>query len=158
MLSPGDETLYITFQAGRIGFAVPMEGIEEVLPGRDVRPLWGCHPWVVGVLVRRGRVVGVVDPARLAGEAGGDGGELLVLRGEPGLALIGSGMDAITKDYDVAEAPARGSKSAAVGRRLRCDRGTFSILVPQELRERIGAGELATQDHGDDHGKEDPAG
>ena len=133
-----------------------MERIEEILPAHGLRRIRGAHDWVVGILLRRGRAIGVVDPALVVGSVPGGGDELVILAGEPGLALLGSGTDAVTQEHQIEEGAEAGPLPAAIGM-LRTAGGSYSLLDPERLRRHLGA-EIAADVHGEEHGEQDPAG
>ncbi len=127
------------FRSGGQGFALPMAELEEVIPCDGMHPLRGTRPEVLGVLVHRRRVVGVVAP----GGGTGTGTEVLVLSGTPGLGLLGSESDAVTRGFTVEETEGV----------LHCSSGSFRLLDAQGLRGDLGI----TGAPGEDDGKKNPA-
>ena len=132
--------MFITFHSAGLGFALRMDEVDEVISLENLRKLRGTRPWVIGVLIRDGKMVGVVDPVRIAGKGAGTGNEILILRGEPGLALLAERTDALVRDYSVEE-----GDSSEVGpipgcrKVLRNPAGTFTLLELARLREHLGA-------------------
>lgn len=60
-------------------YAIPIRGIEEILPMREVAPLPRSAPAVRGVLFLRGHPVTVLDLAVLLGLAPGPGSRIVVV-------------------------------------------------------------------------------
>ncbi|MGD8374861.1 MAG: chemotaxis protein CheW [Acidobacteriota bacterium] len=131
--------MFLTFRCAGQAFAVPMSEVEEVVPASGLRSVPGLRPESGGVLVHRGRLVAAFAP----GPPGSAGTEVIVLRGAPGIGLLGTGCDALTDGFLV------GGSGKAVVR----DGETFRLLRAGEVRERFGAVEAG----GERDGQEDPA-
>ena len=127
------------FRSGGQGFALPMAEVDEVVPCDGIHPLRGTRPEIVGVLVHRRSVVGVIAP----GGGVRTGTEVLVLSGKPGLGLLGTDSDAVTQGFTVEETEGM----------LHCSSGSFLLLDAQSLRGDLGTNRTP----GDDDGKKDPA-
>ena len=138
--SGGVGQVFITFHSAGLGFALRMDEVDEVISVENLRKLRGARPWVIGVLIREGKIVGVVDPARIVGKGAGTGKEILILRGEPGLGLLAERTDALVRDYSVEEG---GSSEAGpipgCRKVLRFPSGTFMLLELPRLRKHLGA-------------------
>ena len=104
---------------------LPMAVVEEVVPADGIHRLVGTRSEVVGVLLRCRAVVGVIAPT----EEGKTGTEVLILRGEPGLGLLGTAAEAVTQGFELDE----------VAGVLRCADGSFTLLDADRLRARFGA-------------------
>ena len=125
-----------------------MVEIEEVVSNPTLRRLSGFAPWVAGVTLRDNRVIGVIDLAVLLGEltedAGGagvdQGAEILVMRGEPGLALIARSSDAVAQPFVCEDGPnEEGLSLLCAGRVLRCSHGGVPVVDVSKLRISLGA-------------------
>jgi hypothetical protein len=121
-----------------------MVEIEEVVSNPTLRRLSGFAPWVAGVTLRDNRVLGVIDPAVLLGEltedAGGAGAEILVMRGEPGLALIARSSDAVAQPFVCEDGPSEeGLSLLCAGRVLRCSHGGVPVVDVSRLRISLRA-------------------
>jgi len=141
-----------------------MEDVEEVVPHGDIRRLPGTRHWVVGVMIRRGTIVGVVDPARLAAAGPGAGDQVIVVRGTPGLGLLAERTDVVTRDFLVGPGEAQGSTPGpATGTVLRHGGETFHVLELEPLRRELGVTHPSTPlgaspESGETDGEQDPSG
>jgi purine-binding chemotaxis protein CheW len=81
---------YLVCACGEDRFGLALERVARVLPGRAATPVPGADPMVEGLVALSGRIVGVVGLARALGRTAPDpaeGGHLVLLRGEPPVAL-----------------------------------------------------------------------
>jgi len=69
----GDKRRMLFFTSGGEAFALAIEAVEEIVVGGDCTPVPLAPPSVVGVINHRGRIFTVLDFARLAGFAAGEG-------------------------------------------------------------------------------------
>ncbi len=81
---------YLVCACGDDRFGLALERVAQVLPGRAATPVPGADPMVEGLVALSGRIVGVVGLARALGRSAPDpaeSGHLVLLRGEPPVAL-----------------------------------------------------------------------
>lgn len=81
---------YLVCACGEDRFGLALGDVAQVLPGRPTTPVPGADPAVDGLVALSGRIVGVVSLARILGRSGPaslEDGHLVLLRGEPPVAL-----------------------------------------------------------------------
>lgn len=103
---------YLVCACGEDRFGLALSRVARVLPGRPCTPVPGAGPAVAGLVALSGRIVGVVGLARALGRpapsaAAPEAGHLVLLRGEPPVALAVDRALGIarTGHHDVAPSP-----------------------------------------------------
>ena len=59
--APGEGPRHVVFSLGEELFAVPIGVVQEVLPLPSITPVPRAPRWLLGVINRRGNILGVVD-------------------------------------------------------------------------------------------------
>ncbi len=83
-------TPFLVCACGEDRFGIPLARVARVMAGRPCTPVPGADPAVSGLVALSGRIVGVVGLGRALGRPAPDDpeeGHLVVLRGEPPVAL-----------------------------------------------------------------------
>lgn len=119
---------YLVCACGDDRFGLPLGLVARVLDGRPCTPVPGAAPAVAGLVALSGRIVGVVGLARALGRAGAaaepEAGHLVVLRGEPPVAL------AVDRALGIVQATRDGATGPADMDGPPLGNGTASDYVP----------------------------
>lgn len=93
--APVEALELLVFPRGEETYALEARHVVEVFPLPDVTPVPFTPPSVLGVVNHRGRILPVIDVARLLGPASEEAEPSLVIAVEAGEAAFGIGADAV---------------------------------------------------------------
>jgi len=130
---------HVVFRIGSERYGLPLASVREVVPPATMSLVPRAPAAVRGIMNLRGRVVTVVELARLLDlppDSPADGGKVLILdRGRRDLGLLVTGVEGIHALDDVTPAP--GEAAAAVRGVARHANGAVTVLDADGLEKQI---------------------
>lgn len=138
---------YLVCACGGDRIGLPLGAVAQVLPGRPCTPVPGSGPALSGIVALSGRIVPVIGLARALGrpaEGGGSEDHLVLLRGEPPVALSVDRALAIVRSAHQRNAPSPGEEAAPLGSGPASDyvpgadgSPDFTIIDPAQVLRRV---------------------
>lgn len=139
---------YLVCACGGDRIGLPLATVAQVLPGRPCTPVPESGPAVEGIVALSGRIVPVIGLARALGRpvANGDGpaDHLVLLRGEPPVALSVERALSIVHSVQGQAAPSPGGEAAPLGNGHAPDyvpgadgSPDFTIIDPAQVLRRV---------------------
>ncbi|MCJ2013285.1 chemotaxis protein CheW [Methylobacterium sp. J-076] len=133
---------YLVCTCGGERIGLPLPAVAQVLPGRPCTPVPGAAAAVSGIVALSGRIVPVIGLARALGrpEGAGAGEHLVLLRGEPPVALCVERALTIVRSVQApaaAEAAPLGNGSASDYVPGADGSPDFTIIDPAQVLRRV---------------------